>query len=650
MNKALFRSAAIVAVMICCLALTAFAAEEAVSEGDVGTASKADLEKVHPTKPPYSPYVDRNFPTRPYFGDTHLHTAFSMDAGAFGARLTPRDAYRFARGEQITSNTGQPVKLSRPLDFLVVSDHSDGFGFFPLLMSGDPTLLATEQGKRWYDEIRGGQGAKAAMDIIMSFGQNKLPKGFPLPGTKAYRSAWEETIKSAEAYNDPGRFTAFIGYEWTSNTGGNNLHRNIIFRENGDKARLVEPYTTLKPLGSDNPEDLWKWMAAAEEKTGSEVLAIAHNGNLSNGLMFPVVEAFGKKIDRNYAETRAKWERLYETTQTKGTGEAHPYLSPNDEFANFELWDKGNLDGSVAKTKDMLEYEYARSAFKNGLLLEAKLGVNPYKFGLIGSSDAHTGLSAMEEDNFFGKTAPQEPSPERMTKAFFKNPKTGITVMDWEVAASGYAAVWAMENTRESIFDAMQRRETYATTGPRMIVRFFGGWDYQPADATNRLPAAIGYSKGVPMGGDLENAPKGKSPTFIAAALKDPIGANLDRIQIIKGWVDKSGNLQERIYDVAVSGGRKIEADGRCKTPVGSTVDVANATWTNTIGAPELIAVWKDPEFDPALRAFYYARVLEIPTPRWTAYDAKRFGTKPLPGTTMTLQERAYTSPIWYTP
>jgi hypothetical protein len=650
MNKALFRSAAIVAVMICCLALTAFAAEEAVSEGDVGTASKADLEKVHPTKPPYSPYVDRNFPTRPYFGDTHLHTAFSMDAGAFGARLTPRDAYRFARGEQITSNTGQPVKLSRPLDFLVVSDHSDGFGFFPLLMSGDPTLLATEQGKRWYDEIRGGQGAKAAMDIIMSFGQNKLPKGFPLPGTKAYRSAWEETIKSAEAYNDPGRFTAFIGYEWTSNTGGNNLHRNIIFRENGDKARLVEPYTTLKPLGSDNPEDLWKWMAATEEKTGSEVLAIAHNGNLSNGLMFPMVEAFGKKIDRNYAETRAKWERLYETTQTKGTGEAHPYLSPNDEFANFELWDKGNLDGSVAKTKDMLEYEYARSAFKNGLLLEAKLGVNPYKFGLIGSSDAHTGLSAMEEDNFFGKTAPQEPSPERMTKAFFKNPKTGITVMDWEVAASGYAAVWAMENTRESIFDAMQRRETYATTGPRMIVRFFGGWDYQPADATNRLPAAIGYSKGVPMGGDLENAPKGKSPTFIAAALKDPIGANLDRIQIIKGWVDKSGNLQERIYDVAVSGGRKIEADGRCKTPVGSTVDVANATWTNTIGAPELIAVWKDPEFDPALRAFYYARVLEIPTPRWTAYDAKRFGTKPLPGTTMTLQERAYTSPIWYTP
>jgi len=391
-------------------------------------------------------------------------------------------------------------------------------------------------------------------------------------------------------------------------------------------------------------------MAATEEKTGSEVLAIAHNGNLSNGLMFPMVEAFGKKLDRQYVETRAKWERLYEVTQTKGTGESHPYLSPNDEFANFEIWDKGNLDGSAVKTKDMLEYEYARSALKNGLSLEAKLGTNPYKFGLIGSSDSHTGLAAMEEDNFFGKTTPQEPSPERITKPFFKNPQTGVTIMDWEVGASGFAAVWATENTRAAIFDAMQRRETYATTGPRMAVRFFGGWDYVPADANNRMPAAIGYAKGVPMGGDLSNAPKGKSPTFIAAALKDPIGANLDRIQIIKGWLDKNGKTQERIYDVAVSGGRTIGADGRCKTPVGSTVDVENATWTNTIGAPELISVWKDPEFDNAQRAFYYVRVLEIPTPRWTAYDAKRFGTKPLPGTTMVLQERAYTSPIWYTP
>ena len=380
------------------------------------------------------------------------------------------------------------------------------------------------------------------------------------------------------------------------------------------------------------------------------MLAIAHNGNVSNGLMFPVVETFGKKLDRDYVQTRARWEPLYEVTQTKGTGEAHPFLSPNDEFANFELWDKGNLDGTATKAKDMLEFEYARSALKNGLKLEEQLGTNPYKFGMIGSSDAHNGLAALEEDNFFGKTAPQEPSPERMTKAFIDNQKTGVKVMDWEVGASGYAAVWATENTREAIFDAMKRRETYATTGPRMAVRFFGGWDFMPADANNRMPAAIGYAKGVPMGGDLKSAPQGKSPTFLVAALKDAIGANLDRIQVVKGWVDKEGKTQERVYDVAVSGGRKIEADGRAKAPVGNTVDIENATWANSIGAPELITVWKDPQFDARQRAFYYARVIEIPTPRWTAYDAKRFGIKPLPGTTMVLQERAYTAPIWYTP
>jgi len=377
------------------LQMVAFAQSESAT--DIGQADQATLERVHPAKPLYSPYAGRNFPMRPFFGDTHLHTAFSMDAGAFGCRLGPRDAYRFARGEEVTSSTGQPAKLSRPLDFLVVSDHSHGFGFFPQLMSGDPELLATPQGRKWYDQIKSGHGAEAALDIIQSFGLGKLPKGFPVPGTRAYRGAWQETIKAAEDFNNPGHFTAFIGYEWTSNTKGNNLHRNVIFRENGAKAGLVEPFTTQPPLGSDNPDDLWKWMAATEEKTGGEVLAIAHNGNLSNGRMFPTVEAFGKKIDREYAQTRNKWERLYEVTQTKGTGEAHPYLSPNDEFANFEIWDKGNLDGSEVKTKDMLEFEYARSALKNGLKLEALLGINPYKFGLIGSSDAHTGLAAMEE-------------------------------------------------------------------------------------------------------------------------------------------------------------------------------------------------------------------------------------------------------------
>ncbi len=625
-------------------------ADERSGVGISGTADQARLDTVHPSNPIYSPYAGRHFPVVPLFGETHMHTSYSMDAGAFGARLGPRDAYRFARGEELISNTGQPVKLSRPLDFLVVADHSDGMGFFPQLMGGDPELLATPKGRQWYDLIMSGKGGEAAMDIIISFGRNQMPKGFPIPGTTAYRNAWNETIQAAEDYNEPGRFTAFIGFEWTSNSNGNNLHRNVIFRGNGAQASRVEPFTTLAPLGSDNPVDLWKWMAAAEETTGSEMLAIAHNGNLSNGIMFPVVEAFGRKLDKDYVQSRARWEPLYEVTQTKGTGETHPFLSPDDEFADFEIWDKANLDGSVAKTREMLVTEYARAALKSGLLLEARLGTNPYKFGMIGSTDAHTALAAVEEDNFFGKVAGQEPSPERMTNTFLNNPSTGAKIMDWQVGASGFAAVWATENSREAIYDAMKRRETYATTGTRMAVRFFGGFDFATADASNRMPATIGYAKGVPMGGDLSHAPAGKSPTFLVAALKDPIGANLDRIQIVKGWADKAGKTQERVYDVAVSGGRVIDADGRARTPVGNTVDIANASWTNTIGAPELISVWTDPDFDPQLRAFYYARVIEIPTPRWTAYDAKRFGVEPLPGTTMVLQERAYTSPIWYTP
>lgn len=621
------------------------------SAQDMGTLDKEKAEQAFKQPPAYSPYVNRDFPTRPFFGDTHLHTSFSFDAGAFGARLTPRDAYRFARGEQITASSGQPAKLSRPLDFLVVTDHSDNMGFFPDLLAGAPNVLADPTGRKWYDMIQSGKGADAALEIILSFSHNTFPKDLIyFPGTRQYRSAWQETIAAAEHYNEPGRFTAFIGYEWTSNTGGNNLHRNVIFRDNADRASQVEPFTVFPPYGSDNPVDLWKWMDAYEKKTGGSVLAISHNGNLSNGLMFPVVEAFGKKIDREYVETRAKWERLYEATQTKGDSETHPFLSPNDEFANFERWDKGNLDGSVAKKKEMLEFEYARSALKNGLKLEQTLGVNPYKFGLVGSSDAHTGLAAMEEDNFFGKTTPQEPSPHRMMKPFFENPQSGVKVMDWEVSASGYAAVWAKENTRASLWDAMQRKETYATTGPRMLVRFFGGWDFDAKDADNRLPGQIGYTKGVPMGGDLTQAPQGKVPTFLVAALKDPLGANLDRYQIVKGWLDKNGNPQEKVYDVAWSGNRKPDPKTGKVPSVGSTVDIENATWTNTIGAPELIAVWKDPDFDPGLRAFYYGRVIEIPTPRWTAYDAKRFGVKPLPGTTMTVTERAYTSPIWYTP
>ncbi len=621
---------------------------------DAGTPNKEALEKAHPAKRPYSPYADRPFPTRVYWGDTHLHTSFSMDAGAYGARLGPRDAYVFAKGNEITASSGQRVKLSRPLDFLVVADHSDGMGFFPLLMSGSPAVLADPQGRKWYDLLQSGKGAEAAIDIVISFGKGAISKAIlPLPGSPLFRGAWQETIKAAEEANDPGRFTAFIGYEWTSNTGANNLHRNVIFRDDASKASLVEPYTTMKPLGSDNPRDLWKWMAAFEEKTGGDVLAIAHNGNLSNGRMFPLIESFtGKPVDREYAENRARWEKLYEATQIKGDSETHPFHSPNDEFADYETWDKGNLDLSELKKQEMLEFEYVRSALKNGLKLEAELGINPYKFGLVGSTDSHTGLAAVEEDNFFGKVSGVEPSATRAEHPFIRNPKNpGVAVMGWETTSSGYAAVWATENTREAIFDAMERKETYATTGPRMIVRFFGGWEFEAKDAHTRLPAQVGYTKGVPMGGDLSAAPAGKAPTFLVAALKDPIGANLDRIQIIKGWVDSKGQAQEKVYDVVWGDAdkRKPGPDGKLP-PVGNTVDAANATWTNTIGDPELIAVWKDPDFNPAQRAFYYGRVLEIPTPRWTAYDAKYFGIQLPKEVPMTTQERAYTSPIWYTP
>jgi hypothetical protein len=630
------------------LGLAADGISQTAVQTDIGILDQATADNVA-RKPSYSPYAGRNFPTRPFFGDTHLHTAISLDAGAFGTRLGPREAYRFAKGDEVMASSGQPVKLSRPLDFLVVSDHSDNMGFFTDLLAGKPELLADPTGRRWYDLIQAGKGGEAALELIGLFAQGKFPKALIYePGTRGYRSTWQTIMKAAEEANDPGRFTAFIGYEWTSLDKGNNLHRNVIYRDGSDKASQVEPYTTYPPLGSNNPRDLWKWMTAYEAKTGGSVLAIAHNGNLSNGTMFPLVESFnGRPLDREYAEQRAKWELLYEATQIKGDGETHPLLSPNDEFAKFERWDKGNLDLSAAKTPDMLEFEYARSALKNGLKLEKDLGINPYKFGLIGSTDSHTSLATADDDNFFGKATPYEPSASRLTHAF-ANGKAG-TIMAWEMTASGYAGVWATENTREALFDAMQRKEVYATTGPRMAVRMFGGWDFEAKDAQTRSPAIAGYTRGVPMGGDLRDAPAGKAPTFLVAALKDPIGANLDRYQIVKGWLRADGTLGEKIYDVAWSGDRKPGADGKLPA-VGNTVDIPNATWSNTIGATELITVWKDPDFDPAQRAFYYGRVLEIPTPRWTAYDAKYYKITPPPDAAMTTVERAYTSPIWYTP
>lgn len=633
-----------------CFGLTATPSFAQTGVADVHGHDPSGLQVLNVT-PPYSPNAGRNFPDRPLFGETHLHTTLSFDAGTFGAILGPRDAYRYAKGQEIKSNTGQPVRIDRPLDFTVVTDHSDNMGFFSEFAAGNPDILANPQAKGWYDLMQNGKGAEAAIQIITAFSNGTFPvEIMSQPGTKLYRDTWKDIIAAAEEANEPGKFSAIIGYEWTSQVGkGDNLHRNVIYRDGGDLAIQMDPMVTLKPHGSQDPVDLWKWMGAYEEKTGGDVLAIAHNGNLSNGLMFPTIEQFGKPVDAKYVAERAKWERLYEVTQTKGTSEAHPNLSPNDEFADFEIWDKGNLTMTVAKAPEMLEFEYARSALLNGMKLETQLGTNPYKFGMVGSTDTHLGFSSFDEDNFFGKTVSQEPGPERIAKPFVKT-EIGA-VMEWEVGASGVAVVWATENTRASIFDAMERKETYATSGPRITVRFFGGWDFVAEDADTRRPAQAGYSKGVPMGGDLVNAPEGKAPSFLVAALKDPIGANLDRVQIVKGWIDTVGNSQEKVYDVAWGDAdrRKVGSDGKVPS-VGSTVNVADASYNNTIGDPELITVWSDPDFDPALKAFYYARVIEIPTPRWTAYDAKYYGVTAASDVRMTITDRAYTSPIWYTP
>ncbi|MCH6584152.1 MAG: DUF3604 domain-containing protein [Proteobacteria bacterium] len=635
--------------VIAAIGLVAFALPAAAQEFQ---ANKAQLSKFYTGKV-YSPYAERTFPERPLWGDNHLHTSLSFDAGAFGNRVGLRDAYRLARGEQITASSGQPVRLGRPLDWLAITDHSDGMGFTVDVLAALPLVTKYEQGARWSKGFNaGGQEAVAAtIDMITAFSQGKIdPEMFAnySPGSRRYATLWDDVINAAEEFNDPGRFTTFIGFEWTSQVKGANLHRNVIFRDGADRARQVVPYTTQAPIGSTDPLDLYKYLENYETKTNGAAMAFAHNGNLSNGIMFPVDAQYtGRKLDKKYVEQRAKWERMYEITQIKGDGEAHPFLSPDDEFADYGTWDVGNLDLTEAKTDDMLAGEYAREALKSGLALEKKLGTNPYKFGIVGATDSHTSLPTAEEDNFFGKHTGYEPSPERLTHTFVKT-EIG-EIFSWQQVASGYTAVWARENTRASLFDAMDRKEVYGTTGPRMFVRFFGGWDFSDADLNNRQPAFAGYSKGVPMGGDLTAAPKGKAPTFMAIALRDPIGANLDRVQIIKGWLDAAGKTHEKVYDVAWSGGRKPDANGKLP-PVGNTVDVAAANWTNTIGTAELAAVWTDPDFDPAQKAFYYVRVLEIPTPPWYVYDAFRFGIEIPKNAPTTQQERAYTTPIWYTP
>lgn len=614
----------------------------------------------------YSPNVER--PQQVLWGDTHLHTIYSFDAGGAGTRLGPADAYEFAQGNEVITDAGQPVRLSRPLDFLVIADHSDGLGFFPQLVSSPPTDCGADQEQvdKWHEmTVAGGnQAIQAGAEINDALRQQKLPSCL-IPSLQEFRTFWHEIVDTAETYNEPGNFTTIIGYEWTSMPDGNNLHRNVIYRDNGDKAKQLLPFTTQLPTDNTNPENLWNWMQRYENRTGGDVLAIPHNGNVSNGLMFAETDLDGNPLTEDYAQRRQLWEPIYEVTQIKGTSETHPEISPDDQFADFEVagWDNGNLNLSEEKPtdpeerKEMFEHEYARPALKTGLKLEASLGANPFKFGIAGSTDSHISLSAVEENSFMGKFPNEAPSAERAV-AEIEN----IGRLVWQYGASGFMGVWAPENTRKALFDAMERREVYGTTGPRMMVRFFAGWDFNDSDLDLDL-AKVGYDKGVPMGSDMTPMPTEKTPTFLVAALKDALGANLDRIQIIKGWLDAEGNTHEKIYDVAWSDNRAIssDADGSKLSPVGNTVDTETATYTNTIGDEQLETVWSDPDFDPSQRAFYYARVLEIPTPRWTDYDKAFFGDEwcakaqaedstACDDIPLTLQERAYTSPIWYSP
>ena len=609
----------------------------------------------------YSPVVERAYPDQVLWGDMHVHTSMSTgDANLFGGNhLPPTVAYRFARGERVRAGNGMPLQLRRPLDFLVIADHAEALGVAYSLQHPDPQLLNPEMARRIYDAYRLRIAGSPSHGEYLEL-RRELYDAWQKAGGSA-GSVWKSIVAAADAHNEPGSFTAFAGYEWTSVGAApaaiGNLHRVVIFKDGADKTGRVEPFSALD---SRDPADLWDALRHYEELTGGKVLAIPHNGNLSNGEMFALTTFDGRPLTSAYARARSRWEPLYEVTQMKGDGEAHPVLSPNDEFAAFETWSSwaGTTPNPAGhpccpnwKPEEFTakkQAEYARSALKRGLALQAELGANPFKFGMVAGTDSHTSFATADNDNFWGKYTNAAPTPTRMIEPV----ATGrwSRPLNWETGAAGYTAIWADENTRESLFAAMRRKEVYASTGPRMTVRFFGGWSFEPEDAFRANPAAIGYRKGIPMGGELTHPPDGKTASFLIAAAKDPDGANLDRVQVIKGWLDRSGRLHEKVYNVAQSDGRRLRRDGSLPG-VGSTVDVATASYSNTIGDSVLAVVWEDPDFNAGEACFYYVRVLEIPTPRWTAYDARYFGTRQVSGEIpMVTQERAYTSPIWYTP
>lgn len=597
----------------------------------------------------YSTGVDTDYPKHVFFGDLHLHSNISADAHSMGnLLLSSADAYRFARGEKVMASNGLPAQLKRPLDFLSVTDHAEFMGLYRMFTIEDPRLMNSDLGKAWlarYDTKPDPNEADPtrlmARNPIAAF-VNSIND--PDPERDAYpeelKSAiWTDVARTADEFNTPGVFTAFTGYEWTAMRDGNNLHRCVILKDNADVATGWLPYSAQS---STDPEDLWAALTDYEEITGGEALAIPHNGNLSNGLMWDTVDYDGDAIDADYAVARMRWEPIAEVTQLKGDSETHPTLSPEDPFADFERWDEYNISNTVKTTPDMYPGSYARSALKRGLALEKSTGANPYAFGMIGSTDDHTSLATAEEDNFFGKFANSEPG--------IRTPESRMAGLnaDWELGASGLAAVWAPENTRSDLFASMKRREVYATTGSRIVLRFFGGWSFEPDSVYSPYFETIGYRDGVPMGGEL-NRPESGAPSFMVQAMKDPDAANLDQVQIIKGWIDSAGNTHEQIYYVALSDGRSVDPETGQPEPVGSTVDLENVTFSNTIGAVQLSAQWTDPDFDADQAAFYYARAIEIPRPRWTEHDRKYFGLD-FSEAPRTVQDRAYSSPIWYRP
>ncbi|ETN93967.1 DUF3604 domain-containing protein [Zhouia amylolytica] len=580
-----------------------------------------------------------------YWGDTHNHTGNSFDVFLFGTpNSTPEIAYRFAKGEEVESpTTGKPWKLSKPLDFLVVADHAELIGSIPLMYENTPGISDTKTGKTFIDIApnKSEEGLQKIYDIInyAAFDQpneaNLTAKDLVNDmGGEKVKEAWIRYIETAEEHNDPGKFTTLIGWEWSSNNSGANLHRVVFMPQGADVAKDFLPYSALD---SDNPEDLWAWLETTSQRTGAEFVAIPHNPNISLGLMFPETRLNGQPVDKAYAETRMKWERSVEITQIKGDSETHPALSPNDEFADFETYDFALTPDGIrpAPTKA----DYVRSGLKRGLELEHKVGANPYKVGFVGSSDSHTGMSSIEENNFGGK-GQHDSEPKKRAHP------TGIgSSKGWDMGAAGWVGVWAESNTRQSIVDAFQRKEVYATTGPRITLRVFGGYNFAESDLNSGM-VKTGYDKGVPMGGDLNKTEDGNAPGFLISAMKDPDGANLDRVQVVKGWLNDDGTSDENVYDVALSDDR---TDGKEK--VGNTVDLKTGKYTNTIGATELKVFWQDPDFNPDQSAFYYVRVLEIPTPRYSLLDAITLGID-IKETNhpATIQERIYSSPIWYNP